>query len=177
MDEVCVAPTCHVLNVRPSIDSPHQGLVLRPTPEYQCLWIQFYRASIFYCMATSPDSLLPSGLPSAADWATIGVATASKSSVTATATIASAAITVVITNKDNHLCNGHGVDDCLHDGYDNVIVDNGSPLLPFLLNNHEGNGFPTRHASSNADADATIRRHCRRRHHRWTWFDPSWSSL
>ena len=45
--------------------------------------------------------------------------------------------------------------DRLHDGYDDVIINNGSPLLSFLSNNNEGNGFPTRYASSNTDAIAT----------------------
>jgi len=52
------APTCQVTNVRPSRDSPHQRLVLRLMPEYQCLWFQFYRASNFYCMAIAAESSL-----------------------------------------------------------------------------------------------------------------------
>jgi hypothetical protein len=91
---MCSAPTCHVANVRPSIDSPHLGLVSRPTPEYQCLWFQFYRASNFYCMAIATDSSLPTGRPSAADWVAAGVVAASKTSTAATV-VASAAVAVV----------------------------------------------------------------------------------
>ena len=47
------------------------------------------------------------------------------------------------------------VDNHLHEGYDNLIADNGSPLLLFLSNNYEENGFPTKHTSSNTDAIAT----------------------
>ena len=53
---MCSAPTCHVTNVRPSIDSPHIAVISRNTPVYQCLWFQFYRASNFYRMAIAADS-------------------------------------------------------------------------------------------------------------------------
>jgi hypothetical protein len=91
---MCSAPTCHVANVRPSINSPHIAVIPRNTPEYQCLWFQFYRASNFYCMAIAPESLLPTGLPSAADWVAVGVTAALEMIVTAAAAIASAAIAV-----------------------------------------------------------------------------------
>ncbi len=42
-----LAPTRHVVNIRPSRDSPHQAVISCLTPEYQCLWFQFYRASNF----------------------------------------------------------------------------------------------------------------------------------
>jgi hypothetical protein len=76
---------CHVLgphmlrqvtNIRLSIDSPHQAVILRDTPEYQCPWFQFYRASNFYCMAIAVEPLLPAGQLSAADWAAVSVTVA-----------------------------------------------------------------------------------------------------
>ena len=91
---MCSAPTCHVANVRPSINSPHLGLVSCNTPEYQCLWFQFYRAFNFYCMAIAADSSSPTGLPLAADWVAAGVAAASETSVTAAAIVASATVAV-----------------------------------------------------------------------------------
>jgi hypothetical protein len=90
-----LAPTCHVTNGRPSIDSPHLGLVSRNTPEYQCLWFQFYRVSNFYCMAIAADSSSPTVLPSAADWVAAGIAAASETSVTSAAVVASTAIATV----------------------------------------------------------------------------------
>jgi hypothetical protein len=72
------APTRQVTNVRPSRDSPHQAVSLRDTPEYQCPCFQFYRASNFYCMAIAAEPLLPSGPPSAADWAAVSVTVASE---------------------------------------------------------------------------------------------------
>ena len=91
---MCSAPTCHVANVRPSIDSPHLGLVSHPKPEYQCLWFQFYRASNFYCMAIAADSLSPIGPPSAADWVAAGIAVALETSITAATVVASTAAAV-----------------------------------------------------------------------------------
>ena len=44
---MCSAPTCHVTNVRPSMDSPHRVVILRNTPEYQYPWFRFYCDSIF----------------------------------------------------------------------------------------------------------------------------------
>ena len=92
---MCSAPTCHVINVTPSIDSPHIAVILRPMPEYQCLWFQFYWASKFYYMTIATDSSLPTGPPSAADWVAVGVAAASETSVTAAAVVASAPVAVV----------------------------------------------------------------------------------
>jgi hypothetical protein len=104
-------------------------------------------------IAAEPSS--PSGAPLAADWAAVSVAAALETSVAAAALVASASVTVAITNNDDHPRNGHDVDDCLHDGYEDVIVKNGSPSLLFLSNDDKGNTFLTRHASSNADAVAT----------------------
>ena len=73
MRHVCSAPTCHVTNVRSSIDSPHQAVIPRLTPEYQCLWFQLYRASNFYCMAMAAESSSPTSPPSAADWVAFSV--------------------------------------------------------------------------------------------------------
>jgi hypothetical protein len=53
---MCSAPTCHVVNVRPSIDSPRIAVIPCNTPEYHCLWFQFYGASNFYCMAIATES-------------------------------------------------------------------------------------------------------------------------
>jgi hypothetical protein len=50
--------------------------MLHLTPEYQCLWFQFYRASDFYCMAIAVEKLSPSGLPLAADGAAVNIAAA-----------------------------------------------------------------------------------------------------
>ena len=84
-------------------------------------------------------------------WSPVSVAAALEMSVTAATVVASATVAIAVANNDDHLRDGHGVDYRLHDGYDDVIVDDGSPSLPFSTNNDEGNGFPTRHTSSNAD--------------------------
>jgi hypothetical protein len=94
---MCSAPTCHVTNVRPSIDSPHIAVILRNTPDYQCLWFQFYRASNFYCMVKAADSLLPTGPPSATDWVAAGVAAALETSVTTAAAVTAAVVDSIIT--------------------------------------------------------------------------------
>jgi hypothetical protein len=67
------ASTWHVVNGRPSTDSPHQATIPHNTPEYQCLWFQFYRASNFYCMAIAAELSSPSGPTSVADSAAINV--------------------------------------------------------------------------------------------------------
>ncbi len=92
---MCSAPTCHVANVRPSIDSPHLAVISRNTPEHQCLWFQFYWASKFYCMTIATDSSPPTCPPSAADWVAAGVTAASETSVTTATDVASVAVTVV----------------------------------------------------------------------------------
>jgi hypothetical protein len=96
-------------------------------------------------IAAKPSS--PSGPPSAADWAAISVAAASETRVGAAAVVASAAI--AITNDDDHPCDGDDVNNYLHDGYEDVIVDDGLPSLLFSSNDDKGNAFPTRHAPSN----------------------------
>ena len=101
-------------------------------------------------MAITAKPLSPSGPPLAADWAAVSIAAASETRVDTAAVVASAAVSV--TKENDHPCDGHNVDDCLHDGYKDVIVDNGTPLLLFLSNNDKGNAFPTRLAPSNADA-------------------------
>ncbi len=112
---MCSAPTCHVANVRPSIDSSHIAVVSRNTPEYQCLWFQFYRASNFYCMAIAAEPSSPSGPPSVADRAAVSGAAASETSVTASAVVASApvAIAIAIADDDDHPRNGHDADNCI----------------------------------------------------------------
>jgi hypothetical protein len=70
---------------------------------------------------------LPSGPPSAADWVAISIATALETRVNAATIIASAAVAVAVTNNDDHLCNGHDVNNPLHDGYEDVIINNGPP--------------------------------------------------
>jgi hypothetical protein len=94
-------------------------------------------------IATEPS--LPSAPPSAADWVAISIAAALESSITAAAVVASAAVTIAITNNNDHPCNGHDVDNCRHDGYEDVIVDDGPPSLLFLSNYNKGNAFLTRH--------------------------------
>ncbi len=69
---------CHVTNARPSIDSLHRAVWPRNTPEYQCLWFQFYRASIFFCMETFAELSLPSCPPSVADWSVVSITGASE---------------------------------------------------------------------------------------------------
>ncbi len=81
------APTSHVTNVRPSRDSPHRAVISCQTPEYQCLWFQFYRASNFYCMAIAAEPSSPSRPPSVADWAAVSIAAALETRVTAAAAI------------------------------------------------------------------------------------------
>ncbi len=76
-------------------------------------------------MAIAAELSSPSGPPSAADWAANSVATASETSVTASNVDASAAVAVAGANDDDHPRDGHDVDNCLHDGHDNVIVDDG----------------------------------------------------
>ncbi len=107
-------------------------------------------------IAAKPSS--PSGPPSAADWAAVSIAAASETSVDAATVVASAAVAVALTNDDDHPCDGHDVNDRLHDGCEDVIVDDGPPSLLFSSNDDEGNAFPTRHASSNADAQSPERR-------------------
>jgi hypothetical protein len=151
------APTRHVANARPSCDSPQWAVIPHQTPEYQCLWFQFYRASNFYCMAIAAKLSSPSGPPSAADWAAVSIAAALETRVDATVVIASAAVAIAITNDDDHPREGHKVNDCLHDGCEDVIVDNGPPFLLLLSNDDKGNAFLTRHAPSNADAQSPER--------------------
>jgi hypothetical protein len=77
-------------------------------------------------IATEPSS--PSSPLLAADWVAISVAAALETSVTASAIVAAAAITVAVANKDNHPRDGHNINNCLHDGHTKVIVDNGLTL-------------------------------------------------
>jgi hypothetical protein len=106
-------------------------------------------------MAIAAEPSSPSGLPSAVDWAAVSVAAALETSITTAAIVASAAVAIAITKHDDHPSNGHNVNNCQHDGYKGVILDNSHPSLLFLSNNNKGNAFPTRHALSNADAVAT----------------------
>ncbi len=76
-------------------------------------------------MAIAVEPSLPSGPPLAADWAAVSIAAALKTSGTTSTVIASAAVAVTVVNDDNHPCDGHDVNDCLHDGHDDVIVNNG----------------------------------------------------
>ena len=92
---MCSAPTCHVTNVRPVIDSPHIAVISRRSPEYQYPWFRFYWASNFYCMAIAADSSSPTGPPLAADWVAASVAAASETSVTSATVVASAPIATV----------------------------------------------------------------------------------
>ncbi len=62
-------------------------------------------------MAASAELLLPTGPPSAADWAAVIIAAASETTVT-TATIvavATIAVAVAVTNNNDHVCDGHVV--------------------------------------------------------------------
>jgi hypothetical protein len=72
-------------------------------------------ASNFYCMAIAAEPSLPSGLPSATDWAAASIAAALETSVNASAVVASAAIAAAVADAANHPRNGHGVNNCLHD--------------------------------------------------------------
>ena len=127
---MCLASTCRVANVRLSNNSPHHGLLLPLTPEYQCLWFKICRAFNFTAWQLPQNRpLLPSGLSSVADWAAVSVSAASETSITATTVVASTAVIIAVTNNDDHLWDGHVIDDCLHDEYNNMTIDNGSPLL------------------------------------------------
>jgi hypothetical protein len=74
-------------------------------------------------MATTADSLTSSGRQLAVDPTAIAIATASERRVIAAAVVASSAVAVAFANKDGHLCDGHIVDNCLHNGHNNEIVD------------------------------------------------------
>ncbi len=78
MDVSCSRPPhiIQVTNVRPSRNSPHRAVIPCDTPEYQCPWFQFYRASNFYCMVIAAEPSLPSRPPSAADWAAVSITVA-----------------------------------------------------------------------------------------------------
>ncbi len=84
-------------------------------------------------MAIAAEQSSPSGPPLAADWAALSIAAASETRVPATAIVASAtiAVAIAITNDDDHRCDGHDVDDRLHDGYEDVIADDGPPRCCF----------------------------------------------
>jgi hypothetical protein len=105
-------------------------------------------------MAITAKPSSPSGPPSAADWAAVSAAAVLETRVDAATIIASAAVAlaVAVTIDDDHPCDGHDVDNRLHDGYKDVIVDDGPPLLLFFSNDDERNAFLTRQAPSNADA-------------------------
>jgi hypothetical protein len=105
-------------------------------------------------MAITAEPLSPSGLPLAADWAAISIAAASETTVTTATVVASPATAMAIINGNDHSCDGHDVDDSLHDGYEDVIVNNGPPPLMFLFKDNKGHAFLTRHAPSNADAQS-----------------------
>ncbi len=94
------------------------------------------RASNFYCMAITAKPLPPSSPPLAADWAAISVAAALETRVDAATVVASAAIAVAVTNNNDHPCDGHDVNDCLHDGYKDVIVKDGPPFVDIGLVHH-----------------------------------------
>ncbi len=79
-------------------------------------------------MAIAAELSLPSGPPSATDWAAVSIAAALETSVTASAIVASAAVTIAVANDNDHPPNGHNVDNFLHDGHNNVIVDNSLTL-------------------------------------------------
>jgi hypothetical protein len=84
---MCSAPTCHVTNVRPSIDSPHQVVISCRTPEYQYPWFRFYCDSIFFqhagcCRWRYSSGGRPSIPPSATDPAAVTVAAASSETTT-----------------------------------------------------------------------------------------------
>jgi hypothetical protein len=76
-------------------------------------------------MVITAEPSLPSGPPSAADWVAISIAVALE---TASAVVASTAVAIPVTNNNDHPCNGHNVDDCLHDVHDDVIIDDGLTL-------------------------------------------------
>ncbi len=84
-------------------------------------------------MAIAAEPSLPSGPLSAVDWAAISVTAVLETSVTASAVVASSAIAFTIANDNDHTHNGHEVDDCLHDGHDNVLVNYGLTLSCSLL--------------------------------------------
>ena len=64
----------------------------------------------------------------AADWAAVSIAAALETSITATTVVASNAIPIAVAINDDHPLNRHGVNDCLHDGPNKVIVNDGLTL-------------------------------------------------
>jgi hypothetical protein len=118
-----LAPKRQVTNVRPSRNSPHQAVIPRDTPEYQCPWFQFYRASNFYCMTIAAELSLPSGPPLAVDWAAVSVTVASEMTRHAPGAVwqaggdklqrcraaAAAAVTIATTKRRS---DGHGLQQC-----------------------------------------------------------------
>ncbi len=106
-------------------------------------------------MAIAAEPSSPSGSPLAADREAVSVDAVLEMSITVTAIVASAAVAVAITKDNYHPRNGHDINDRLHDGYEDMVVDDGPPSLLFLSNNNKGNAFPTKHALSNAGTVAT----------------------
>jgi hypothetical protein len=94
-------------------------------------------------MAITVESLTSSGPQSAADPAAVAVATESERSVIPIA-VASFAIAVACANGDGHLHSGHSVCHCLHNGHNDLIVDNGISSLSCLSNENEGNALSLR---------------------------------
>jgi hypothetical protein len=87
--------------------------------------VEIYRISNYYCMVIVAESLTYSGPQLAVEPVAVAVATAFKTSITAAATAASATITVAVAGMDgnSYLRNRHNLDNHLHDGQDDVIVD------------------------------------------------------
>jgi hypothetical protein len=77
-------------------------------------------------MAIAAELSSPSGLPSAADWAAVGGAAASETSVTASDVVASAAIAIAIADDDDHPRDGHDANDRIQ----TMTTDNRMDLPP-----------------------------------------------
>jgi hypothetical protein len=53
----------------------------------------------------------------------------SETSITASVVIASTTVAIAVANNDDHPCNGHDINNCLHDdGHNNLIVKDGLTL-------------------------------------------------
>jgi hypothetical protein len=70
--------------------------------------------------------------------------------IVVSAVVVTIAVAVAITNDDNNPCDGQDVDNRLHDGYKDLIVNNVPPSLLCSSKDYKGNAFLTRHAPSNA---------------------------
>ncbi len=73
-----LAPTRQVMNVRPSRDSPHQAVIPWIRLNTNVLGFNFIGLPTFTAWRSPQNPSLPSGPPSAADWAAVSITVASE---------------------------------------------------------------------------------------------------